>query len=149
MFQNNIAQVLIGRGILGMFGSVGTILVGGTFGDIWKPVDRTVPTALFSFVAIFGTVAAPIYAGFVDQSLGPWWQEWIQMIQNGVLLVVVALTLKETRGDVKLKKRAKKIREVTGDDRYIAEIELEARNFADLLVQSRWVRMLKYSGEDL
>jgi hypothetical protein len=50
-----------------MFGSVGTILVGGTFGDIWKPVDRTIPTALFSYVAIFGTVAAPIYAGFVDQ----------------------------------------------------------------------------------
>ncbi|KAG7530192.1 hypothetical protein FFLO_05185 [Filobasidium floriforme] len=134
--KNNIAQVLIGRGILGMFGSVGTILVGGTFGDIWKPVDRTVPTALFSYVAIFGTVAAPIYAGFVDESLGPWWQEWIQMIQNGVLLVVVALTLKETRGDVKLKKRAKQIRRITGDDRYIAEIELEARNFADLLVQS-------------
>lgn len=142
-----------------MFGSVGTILVspnfymlssdyaqlrptsysqvGGTFGDIWKPVDRTVPTALFSYVAIFGTVAAPIYAGFVDESLGPWWQEWIQMIQNGVLLVVVALTLKETRGDVKLKKRAKMIRQVTGDERYVAEIELEARNFADLLVQSR------------
>jgi uncharacterized alkaline shock family protein YloU len=61
------------------------------------------------------------------------------MIQNGVLLVVVALTLKETRGDVKLKKRAKQIRKVTGDDRYIAEIELEARNFSELLVQSRSV----------
>ena len=105
------------------------------------------PTALFSYVAIFGTVAAPIYAGFVDESLGPWWQEWIQMIQNGVLLVVVALTLKETRGDVKLKKRAKQIRKVTGDDRYIAEIELEARNFADLLVQSRSV-LLTHSQLD-
>lgn len=58
------------------------------------------------------------------------------MIQNGVLLVVLALTLKETRGDVTLKKRAKKIREITGDDRYVAKIELEARNFSDLLVQS-------------
>jgi uncharacterized alkaline shock family protein YloU len=58
------------------------------------------------------------------------------MIQNGVLVVVVALTLKETRGDVKLKQRAKTIRKITGDERYIAEIELEAKNFSDLLVQS-------------
>lgn len=29
--QNNIAQILIGRGILGMFGSVGTILVSRFF----------------------------------------------------------------------------------------------------------------------
>jgi sulfur transfer complex TusBCD TusB component (DsrH family) len=56
------------------------------------------------------------------------------MIQNGVLLVVVALTLKET------------IRKVTGDDRYIAEIELEARNFSELLVQSRSVSEISDSS---
>jgi uncharacterized alkaline shock family protein YloU len=80
-----------------------------------------------------------VYAGFVDERLGPWWQEWIQMIQNGVLVVVIALTLKETRGDTKLHSRAKMIRKVTGDDRYTAEIDLEAENFGDLLVQSRYV----------
>jgi uncharacterized alkaline shock family protein YloU len=65
------------------------------------------------------------------------------MIQNGVLVVVIALTLKETRGDTKLHSRAKMIRRATGDDRYTAEIDLEAENFGDLLVQSRYV-ILQY-----
>src|SRR5690242_197095 len=61
------------RLLLGLFGCVGTILVGGTFDDMYPAHKRGRPMAMFSFVAIFGTVSAPIYAGFIDQAIGWRW----------------------------------------------------------------------------
>lgn len=58
------------------------------------------------------------------------------MIANALLVTVIVFTLKETRGDTRLHQRAKKIRRVTGDERYVAEMDLAAKGFGDLLVQS-------------
>jgi len=55
----NIATQIVGRLFSGLFGSCGTILVGGTLADIWDTKDRSVPMSCFTFVAIFGTIAAP------------------------------------------------------------------------------------------
>lgn len=66
----NIATILTMRALEGLFGCVGTILVGGTFSDIYRPDARAVPMAIFSWVAILGTVAAPIYAGFINETIG-------------------------------------------------------------------------------
>jgi len=41
----NIAVILVMRVFRGLFGCVGTILVGGTFTDIYRPDDRAVPMA--------------------------------------------------------------------------------------------------------
>ncbi|KAK8087577.1 hypothetical protein PG997_002538 [Apiospora hydei] len=78
----NIATIIGLRLLLGLFGCVGTILVGGTFDDMYEPRHRGRPMAMFSFVAIFGTVSAPIYAGFIDQAIGWRWIEGVQGIAN-------------------------------------------------------------------
>lgn len=44
----NIATIIICRALLGLFGCIGTILVGGTFGDMYTPEDRAIPMASFS-----------------------------------------------------------------------------------------------------
>lgn len=54
---NNIAGEIVLRGFLGLFGCVGTILVGGTFDDIYRPEDRAIPMASFSWIAILGMSA--------------------------------------------------------------------------------------------
>lgn len=73
----NIATILVMRTLSGLFGCVGTILVGGTFSDIYGPDHRAIPMACFSYVAILGTVGAPIYAGFIDETIGWRWVEGI------------------------------------------------------------------------
>jgi MFS family permease len=113
------------RMLLGLFGCVGTILVGGTFSDMWEPDSRAIPMAMFSWVAILGTVAAPIYAGFINETIGWRWIEGIQGLANLPLLALVAVFLRETRGGVALHKRAKRLRESTGDERYKASIDIE------------------------
>ncbi|KAL3419322.1 major facilitator superfamily transporter [Phlyctema vagabunda] len=132
----NIATILVMRTLSGLFGCVGTILVGGTFSDIYESDFRAVPMACFSYVAILGTVGAPIYAGFIDLTLGWRWIEGIQGISNVPLLIIIALCLRETRGGVTLKKRAKALRAATGDDRYIAGMELERGDIKQMLHNS-------------
>ncbi|KAF7712068.1 MFS-type transporter [Penicillium ucsense] len=132
----NIATILVCRALLGLFGCVGTILVGGTFGDMYTPAHRAVPMASFAFVAIFGTVAAPIYAGFIDQALGWRWIEGIQGLANIPLVIIIAVFLPETRGGVTLTKRAKAIRQTTGDERYVTENDLVAPGIKEMLHSS-------------
>lgn len=140
----NIATILVMRTLSGLAGCVGTILVGGTFSDIYRPDHRAGPMACFSYVAILGTVGAPIYAGFINQALGWRWIEGIQGISNVPLLILIFFFLKETRGGVTLHKRAKALRAATQDDRYCAAMDLEAKNLKEMLHNSsvKAVKML-------
>ncbi|PLB50887.1 MFS transporter [Aspergillus steynii IBT 23096] len=132
----NIATIIVCRALLGLFGCVGTILVGGTFGDMYRPEERAIPMATFSYVAILGTVGAPIYAGFIDQALGWRWVEGIQGLANIPLGIVILFALRETRGSVTLTKRAKLLRSQTGDERYRAANEVEAPGIKEMLHSS-------------
>lgn len=133
---NTIYGIIILRGFLGLFGCVGTILVGGTMDDIFKPKDRAIPMASFAFVAIFGTVAAPIYCGFIDMKIGWRWVEGIQGLANVPLLLIVIFCFKETRDEAVLAKRLKVIRKATGDDKYVTAGKLLAPNFKSMLYVS-------------
>lgn len=124
------------RLLLGLFGCVGTILVGGTFDDMYVPHERSRPMALFSWVAIFGTVAAPIYAGFIDQAIGWRWIEGIQGLANVPLLIVIFVFFPETRGGVALHKRAMQLRKATGDERYVAEGDIYTPDIKSMLKAS-------------
>ncbi|KAF9024515.1 MFS general substrate transporter [Hymenopellis radicata] len=132
----NIETVIVARLLSGCFGAAGTTIIPGTLADIWSTKERGLPINLFSFVAVFGTVAAPLWTGFINQNIGWRWIEWIQLICNGALLVVELLFLSETRGGLILAKRAKKLRKETGDSRYKAASELETPSLSALLSAS-------------
>ncbi|GCF00264.1 hypothetical protein ZYGM_003330 [Zygosaccharomyces mellis] len=132
----NMATIICLRACLGLFGCIGTILVGGTFDDMFVPDERAVPMALFAYTAILGTVGAPIYAGFIDESIGWRWIEGIQGLSNVPLLIIIFLFFKETRGGVTLQKRAKALRKDTGDERWVSKEELEAPGLKDALYNS-------------
>ncbi|KPM42151.1 hypothetical protein AK830_g4433 [Neonectria ditissima] len=132
----NIETIIGLRLLLGLFGCVGTILVGGTFDDMYEPHHRGRPMAMFSFVAIFGTVAAPIYAGFIDQALGWRWIEGIQGLANVPLLLLIIFFFPETRGGVALHKRAKALRKATGDERYVSAGDILTPSLESMLKAS-------------
>ena len=140
----NIATIIVCRALLGLFGCIGTILVGGTFGDMYTPEHRAIPMASFSYIAILGTVGAPIYAGFIDQAIGWRWVEGIQGLANVPLVIIIILLFRETRGSVYLNKRAKALRKATGDERFITRTELEAPGVKQMLHNSsvKAIRML-------
>lgn len=129
----NIGTVLVSRFILGAFGATGTTIVPGTLASIWRTEERGNKVALFSLVAVLGTVGAPLYNGFIEQQKGWRWIEWVQLIVNGAVFIIELIFLRETRGSVILTRRAKKLRKQTGDQRYRAPTELEAPSLKALL----------------
>ncbi|KAN0064196.1 hypothetical protein ACQY0O_003363 [Thecaphora frezii] len=136
VFGDNLATQLLGRLFQGATGSIGTILVGGTFADMFSPQDRSVPMSLFTFIAIFSTIAAPLYCGYVDEKLGWRWIQRIHIIFSGVIFFGEVLFLKESRGSAILTRRAKKLRKETGDQRFRSEGELERNSLAQMFRES-------------
>ncbi|KAL1698500.1 MFS general substrate transporter [Schizophyllum commune] len=132
----NIGTIIVCRLLSGCFGAAGTTIIPGTLADIWTTERRGLPIAMFSFVAVLGTVAAPLYCGFIDQNIGWRWIEWIQLISNGTMCLLEVCLLRETRGSSILSKRAAKLRKETGDPRYKAKAELEATSLKELLHKS-------------
>ncbi|TIB84808.1 putative MFS transmembrane transport protein [Wallemia mellicola] len=132
----NIGTMIVGRLLSGLFGCIGTILVGGTLADIWVDEERSVPMSQFTFVAIFSTIAAPAYCGYIVERVGYRWVEWVHMIASGTLLLIELFLFKETRGATVLAQRTKKLRKETGDNRFRAPIELESESIKMLLHKS-------------
>ncbi|PWY97670.1 MFS general substrate transporter [Testicularia cyperi] len=129
----NIQTVLVARFFSGAFGAAGTTIIPATLADIYDTKNRGTSVALFSLVAVAGTVGAPLYCGYILENKGWRWIQWVQLIVNGVVVILELILLKETRGSAILAKRAKKLRKETGDQRYRAPSELEAPSLKALL----------------
>nr|CDI56200.1 related to multidrug resistant protein [Melanopsichium pennsylvanicum 4] len=137
-FAHNVSTVIILRFLQGMFGSTGSTMVGGSISDIWSSKERGQPMALFATGAIFGTGFGPVWAGWVEnkRSLGWRWIQYIQAVYTGFFLILLLLFLRETRGSIILTRRAAKLRNTTGDQRYKARAELERASVSVLIKNS-------------
>jgi MFS family permease len=83
--------------------------------------------SIFGMTSVVGIALGPFIGGAIQTNTDPlnWhWIYWIQLIVDGALLPVFWFLLRETRGDVILIRKAKKIRKETGRNVY-AEAELE------------------------
>ncbi|KAH8588699.1 major facilitator superfamily domain-containing protein [Bisporella sp. PMI_857] len=100
------AGMLIARFFSGCGASVFSTMVGGVISDIYHAKDRNTPMALFSGGALFGTGLGPLCSGFIAQNIHWRWVFWVQVITCGLLISVVILTFKETRGSILLSRKA-------------------------------------------
>lgn len=129
----NIWTVLIAKFITGCAGSTGSTMVGGTMSDLFHAEERGTYMALFTGLAFAGTFLGPTFSGAVAQSIGWRWTFWVHFIICGVYFLALCITLKETRGSVILSRRAKKMREDTGDDSYRTPTDDERESIAILI----------------
>lgn len=110
--------------------------MGGSIADVWKgDKARSLPMSLFGFTSVAGIALGPFLGSVIVQidKTDPWrWIFYIQIIYNAGLIPIFWLILRETRGDVILARRAKKLRKETGKAVY-AESEL--------MKQSTWTQL--------
>ena len=99
--------MLAARFFAGVGGSTFSTMVGGVVSDIYQTADRNTPMALFSGAALFGTGLGPLFAGFVAQNVSWRWVFYVQAILDALIILLVAVSFKETRGSVLLSRRAK------------------------------------------
>lgn len=133
----NIGTLLIGRLIDGIAFSAPVTLIGGSLADIWKDSERGQAMAVFSAAPFLGPVMGPIFGGLLGDFAPTWrWIYWAFLIISGFFYVVLAITVPETHGNTLLKRRAKKLRKETGDEKYRAISELKIRTVLQIAKDS-------------
>jgi multidrug resistance protein len=135
--------MLFARFFLGVGGSTFSTMVGGILADIWITEDRNFAMVLFTGATLFGTGLGPLISGFVAQHLLWRWVFWIQVITNGVLISLVILFFKETRGSILLSRKAKSLnkwyQELEGAGALGMEIDAtDAEKGLKQVVRLRW-----------
>ncbi|KUI52726.1 putative transporter mfs2 [Cytospora mali] len=146
-FAQNYATLIVTRFFGGGASSVAINIVGGSIADVWKGDEaRSLPMSLFGFTSVAGIALGPFVGSVIVQihKSFPWrWIFYVQIIYNAGLIPMFWFILRETRADVILARRAKKLRKETGKPIY-AESEFNRQSTVTLLKMSfyRPARML-------
>ncbi|GME75770.1 unnamed protein product [Ambrosiozyma monospora] len=128
----NIGTLLVCRLIDGLAFSAPMCLIGGNLADMFLASQRGVAMTVFSAAPFLGPVIGPLVGGYIGDNVGWRWIYWVMLIFSGVVYALTVVFIPETSHTIILKKRAKKLRKLTGDDRYRAIIELKTRTLGEV-----------------
>ncbi|CCE73002.1 Piso0_000011 [Millerozyma farinosa CBS 7064] len=133
----NISTLLVCRLIDGIAFSAPMTLIGGSLADIWEEDERGAAMAIFSAAPFLGPVAGPVFGGLLGDFTSTWrWIYWTFLIVSGVFIAVFTLALPETHANTILKRRAKKLRKITGDETYRSIAELKIKTMKEICHES-------------
>ncbi len=123
----NIGSLIAFRLIAGIMSAAPLSNAGGSLNDIGDPVARTITLPIFATTGFVGPVLGPIIGGFIaDSELGWRWCYWICAIWNAAATLSTIILMPETHAPALLKYKAVRLRKLTGDSRYRAEVEEES-----------------------
>ena len=125
---SNIEMVLIFRFLASFFGSPAMALGGATVNDIYLPLKRSYGLGLWELSTWIGPTLGPLVGGFAVQALGWRWTIWELVFVNGPMMLLVFCFLPETSASNILYRRAKRLRQMTGNERLRSETELRPLN---------------------
>lgn len=121
----NIGTLLVGRIISGIAFSAPMTLIGGSLSDIWRTEERGIAMAVFSAAPFLGPVMGPLIGGYIGDHAGWRWIYYVLLIFSGCVYAYAVIMIPETHHATLLKRRAKKLRKLTNDDRYKTKHEIE------------------------
>ena len=130
----NIGTLLVARFISGVAFSAPMTLIGGSLSDFWATNERGVAMAVFSAAPFLGPVMGPLLGGFIGDYAGWRWIYWVMLIFSGVTYAYAVVVIPETHHATILKRRAKKLRKETGDDRYKTVKEVSPQSFSQVMI---------------
>jgi len=122
--SQNIQTLLILRFFAGAFGSSPLTNAGGVIADIFPASQRGIAMSVFAAAPFLGPTIGPIVGGFLAQTAGWRWVEGLMAIFTGTLWLMGAFLIPETYSPVILRRRAKKLSQMTGKV-YKSRMEVE------------------------
>ncbi|KAK6430133.1 hypothetical protein LTR95_013716 [Oleoguttula sp. CCFEE 5521] len=111
--------MLVARFLTGCVSSTFSTMVGGVVSDIYHAEQRNTAMSLFSGAALFGTGLGPLFSGLVAMHTTWRWIFYLQVITCGVMMILIVVFFKETRGSVLLSRKAKAL------NRWMEQLEAE------------------------
>lgn len=132
----NFATLIVTRFFAGGCVSILANMTGAVICDIWEgDIGRTIPMGLFVTVYLVGSTVGPVIGASIFQFLDWRWIAYIELIWTAVFFPAYIVIIRETRGAVILKNRAKAIRAKTGKKAYAKE-ELDGTSLLQILATS-------------
>ncbi|KIW03033.1 uncharacterized protein PV09_05686 [Verruconis gallopava] len=129
----NIGGLLVCRFLCGVFSSSGLSLAGGTIADVWNIKERGMAIAFFAAAPYCGPVIGPIVCGWI--AVGTHRLDlffWVNLAFAGAVTIMVGL-IPETYAPVILKRRARKLREESGNPNIMTEQEKVKLTFSQVV----------------
>ncbi|KAI9843752.1 MAG: hypothetical protein M1837_006112 [Sclerophora amabilis] len=115
--SQSLAGILVTRFFGAVAGSAMIANAPGSVADIAGDNHRALAFSIWSIGPINGPVFGPVIGGFTSEYLGWRWTNWLVLILSGVALVCVSI-IKESYSPTILRKKAKRLRKETGDNRW-------------------------------
>lgn len=131
----NVGAQIAFRFLAGLSGSAPLTVAGGTMSDIWNQKEKTLAFPLFALIGFGGPVLGPVISSYMGWQ-GPlsWrWAEWIMLISDGLVMVIVFVFMGETLAPRLLKYKAGHLRKLTGDSKFKSKEEASGESLTDVL----------------
>lgn len=139
---HSLASLTVLRFLSGIFASPALATGGASFGDVVTLPYMPVGIASWSMAAVCGPSLGPLIgAALVNGSHGEWvWTFRFMMIISGVCFIVLGFGLPESYGKTILRRKAQRLRKVTGNDKIISEGELENKHLTprEVAIDTLW-----------
>ncbi|XDG01450.1 hypothetical protein ABKA04_001065 [Annulohypoxylon sp. FPYF3050] len=127
-FAVNMPMFLVFRVLTGFLGSPPLATGGATIIDMYDPARAGYGICILSSFGVLGPVFGPIIGGFAAPVEGWRWTIWIFTWLCALVAILLFFLLPETSAANILYRRAKRLRELTGDNRFRSQSEIEAAN---------------------
>lgn len=127
-FSPNLGGILFGRFMSGFFGSAFLAVVNGSFTDTFEKSEIALPIAIFGVSPFVGPSIGPLFSAGINEHLHWRWVFYIMLMLHGVALVLVILLVPETYRPLLLVRKAKRLRNQTGNDKLYAALEKDQRS---------------------
>ncbi|KAK7432614.1 hypothetical protein QQZ08_000822 [Neonectria magnoliae] len=125
---DNYAGLMVLRFLQGFFGSPCLASGGASLGDMYSLM--ALPYAMMAWVsaAYCGPALGPLLSGFAVPVKGWRWSLYISIWASAPVFITMFLLLPETSGPNILLRRAKRLRKLTGTERFMSQSEIDQRN---------------------
>lgn len=133
IYAKNFGMLLAFRFLTGFMGSPVLATGAASMADIWSSKVRDYMIGVWGMFAIAAPVLGPMLGGFAASAKGWTWTIWQLMWVSGFTLVLLFFFLPESFAPNILARRARRVRHITGNSRYMAESEIEIREIKPMV----------------
>ncbi|KAJ5230394.1 hypothetical protein N7489_011102 [Penicillium chrysogenum] len=145
----NTETMLVCRFFNGLSGSAFLSVAGGTVGDMFDRHELALPMMLYTASPFVGPEVGPLVGGFINAFTTWRWTFYVLLIWTGGMLASIIFFVPETYHPVLLRRKAQKLRQETGDDRWKAPIEKLQRSVARTVMNSMYRPILLLTLEPM
>ncbi|EGN92061.1 hypothetical protein SERLA73DRAFT_191634 [Serpula lacrymans var. lacrymans S7.3] len=122
-FAPDIAVFLVFRFITGLCGAAFLSVAGGSVSDMFSNATVATPMAVYTLSPFIGPVLGPLIGGFINQNIDWRWTYRVLLCWIFGELIALLLLVPETYVPVILKRKASKMRKLTGDPKFYAPLD--------------------------